>query len=64
MTTDPPPADARAATPSGSDAIEVLESRARAAAARRDATIAELRQVITDQEILVEFGIDLYRLEG
>ena len=34
------------------------------AAARRDASIAELRQVMEDDEILTEFGIDLSRLEG
>ena len=66
MTNDEPPqADDPAATTSGGwDAIEVLQGRARAAAARRDASIAELRQVMDDQEILAEFGIDLSRLEG
>ena len=53
-----------ATTSGGWDAIEVLQARARAAAARRDASIAELRQVMDDQEILAEFGIDLSRLEG
>ena len=42
----------------------MLQGRARAAAARRDASIAELRQVMDDQEVLAEFGIDLSRLEG
>ena len=67
MTNDQPPqADDPAATTSGGwDAIEVLQGPgARAAAARRDASIAELRQVMDDQEILAEFGIDLSRLEG
>ena len=42
----------------------MLQGRARDAAAQRDASIAELRQVMDDQEILAEFGIDLSRLEG
>jgi hypothetical protein len=46
------------------DAIEVLQARARAAAAQRDASVAELRQVIDDLGILSEFGIDLSRFEG
>ena len=65
MTSEPPQADDRAVTASGGwDAIEVLEGRASAAAAQRDASIAELRQVIGDREVLAEFGIDLSRLEG
>jgi hypothetical protein len=64
MTTDSPQADDRASTTNGSDAIEVLESRARAAAAQRDASIADLRRVMDDQGVLAEFGIDLSRLEG
>jgi len=65
MTSEPPQADDRAVTASGGwDAIEVLEGRSRAAAAQRDASITELRQVIDDQEIVAEFGIDLSRLEG
>lgn len=46
------------------DPTDVLQARARAAAARRDASVAALRQVMDDQETLAEFGIDLSRLEG
>jgi len=66
MTNDEPPQghDQDATTSGGWAAVEVLQGRARAAAARRDASIAELRQVMDDQEVLAEFGIDLSRLEG
>ena len=66
MTNDGPPQghDQDATTSADWDAVEVLQDRARAAAARRDASIAELRQVMDDQEILAEFGIDLSRLGG
>ena len=52
-------------TSGGSDwaALDILRSRARAAAERRDASIAELRQEIDDANVLDEFGIDLSRLE-
>jgi hypothetical protein len=45
------------------DPLEILQARAREAEERRDASIAELRQLIGDDEILDEFGIDLSRLE-
>ena len=66
MTNDPPsPPQDPSPTPSASwDAVEVLRVRALDAAARRDTSIAELRQVMGDQEVLAEFGIDLSRLEG
>ena len=66
MTTDEPPqADDQPVTASGGwDAIEALQGRSRAAAGQRDASIAELRQVMDDQEIVAEFGIDLSPLEG
>jgi hypothetical protein len=66
MTNDGPPQgnDPTATISGGWAAVEVLQGQARAAAARRDASIAELRQVMDDQEILAEFGIDLSRLEG
>lgn len=66
MTTNKPPGrdDQAATTSAGEDAIEVLQDQARAARARRDASIAELRQVMGDHDILAEFGIDLSRLEG
>ena len=65
MTNDEPPLghEPTATTSGGWDAVEVLQGRASDAAARRDASIAELRQVMEDQEILAEFGIDLSRLE-
>ena len=47
----------------GNDPLEVLWTRAREAEVRRDASIAELRQVMDDAEVLDEFGIDLSRLE-
>lgn len=65
MTTEPPQADdPTGTTGSDRDAIDVLQGQARAARARRDASITELRQVLDDQEVLAEFGIDLSRLEG
>ena len=44
------------------DPLEILQARAREAEERRDTSIAELRQVVGDGEILDEFGIDLSRL--
>ena len=66
MSNDEPPQGGDPVGTAGSDwdAIEVLQAGARAAAAQRDASIAELREVIDDQGILSEFGIDLSRLEG
>lgn len=65
MTNDEPPQGGNPVGTAGSDwdALDVLQARARAATAQRDASIAELRQVI-DPEVLAEFGIDLSRLEG
>jgi hypothetical protein len=45
------------------DPLEILQARAREAEERRDTSIAELRQLIGDDEILDEFGIDLSRQE-
>lgn len=66
MTKPQPPRgdDPAPTTSSGGDAVVVLRARALDAAARRDTSIAELRQVMDDQEVLAEFGIDLSRLEG
>jgi hypothetical protein len=66
MTNDEPPQGGNPVGTAGSDwdALDVLQARARAATAQRDASIAELRQVIDDPEVLAEFGIDLCRLEG
>lgn len=47
---------------SGWDALDILRSRERAAAERRDASVAELRQEIDDEAVLNDFGIDLSRL--
>jgi hypothetical protein len=44
------------------DPLETLQARAAEAEERRDGSIAELRQLIGDGEILDEFGIDLSRL--
>ena len=64
-TNEPPHGDDPAMTTNGDwDAIKVLHGRARDAAARRDASIAELRQLMQDGDVLAEFGIDLSRLEG
>jgi len=62
----PPPQtdDPTPTTSGGWDAVEVLRARALDAAAQRDASIAELRQVMEDKEVLAELGIDLSRLEG
>jgi hypothetical protein len=63
--TQPPLSDDPAAAASGGrDPLAVLRCRARAAEAERDASIADLRQVMDDHEVLAEFGIDLSRLEG
>lgn len=64
MTHEPGEGGNPAATSGGWEAIEVLQARAWDAAARRDASIAELRQAMDDEEVLAEFGIDLSRLEG
>ena len=45
------------------DPLEILRARAREAEERRDGSIAELRQVVGDDDVLDEFGIDLSRLE-
>ena len=48
---------------SESDALEVMRVRAAEAKARRDVSVAQLREVMDDQEVLEEFGIDLSRLD-
>jgi len=45
------------------DPLEILRAQAREAEERRDGSIAELRQVVGDDDVLDEFGIDLSRLE-
>lgn len=66
MTNHQPPTDddPAAAMSNDWDAVQVLQARATAAAARRDASIADLRGVMNDEEMLAQFGIDLTRLEG
>lgn len=45
------------------DAVEVLRRRAAEARRERDAAIRDLRDTMSDDEILEEFGIDLKALE-
>jgi hypothetical protein len=60
-----PPPSQEQSDPSGDDshAAEVLRGRAAEARRQRDATIAQLRQRMTDEEILNTFGIDLPEIE-
>ena len=61
----PPKGDDPAADPSHDwEAVQVLQVRAQASASRRDASIADLREVMNDDEVRAEFGIDLSGLEG
>lgn len=57
------PSPGNSTNSAGWDALEVLKVRAAEARARRDAGIADLREVMSDDEVLDEFGIDLSRLE-
>ena len=45
------------------DAVEVMRLRAAEARTQRDASIGELRESMTDEEALDEFGIDLREIE-
>lgn len=45
------------------DAAEVMPRRAEKARADRDASISQLRQSMTDDDVLAEFGIDLGEIE-
>jgi len=47
----------------GWDAAEVMRRRADLAREQRDRSIAELRESITDEEALEQFGIDLDEIE-
>jgi hypothetical protein len=60
-----PPPSQKQSDPYGgdSDAAEVLLGRAAATRRRRDAAIAQLRETMTDEEILDNFGIDLPEIE-
>ena len=46
-----------------SDAVKVLRGRAAETRAERDGAIAQLRETMTDEEILDTFGIDLPEIE-
>lgn len=45
------------------DAAEVMRRRAEKTRAERDGSIGELRQSMTDDDVLAEFGIDLGEIE-
>ena len=45
------------------DAVELMRRRAARARARRDASIAELRASVTDEDARDDFGIDLSEIE-
>jgi hypothetical protein len=47
----------------GWDAVEVMRRRADAARKERDASIAQLRAELGDDEVLDQFGIDLHGIE-
>lgn len=50
-------------TPSRWDADEVLRARAAHAKDQRDNSVVDLRDVMSDAEVLDVFGVDLSRLE-
>jgi hypothetical protein len=45
------------------DAVEVMRRRADASRKERDASIAQLRAELGDDEVLDQFGIDLHGIE-
>lgn len=45
------------------DAAEVMRRRAKEARADRDASISQLRESMSDDDVLAEFGIDLGEIE-
>jgi hypothetical protein len=60
----PPPSQEQSDPYGGdSDAAEVLRVRATATRRQRDAAIAQLRETMTDEETLDNFGIDLPEIE-
>ncbi len=67
--TDPPKAedietdDGEAAAAPVWDAVEVMRTRAAATREERDAAIAELRDAMSDQQVLDKFGINLHQIE-
>ena len=61
---EPSPADELASGSDGEwDAVEVLRGRAAESREERDKAIAQLRETMTDEEILDNFGIDLPEIE-
>lgn len=56
-----PPDDARVSR--AWEAAEVMRLRAEKARAERDESIAQLRDGMTDDDILADFGVDLDELE-
>ena len=61
---EPPPTQEPAGEPGGKwDAAEVLRGRAAESREERDEAIAQLRETMTDEEILDTFGIDLREIE-
>ena len=60
----PSPSEQQAGPSAGdSDAAEVLRGRAAETRAERDEAIAQLRETMTDEEVLETFGIDLPEIE-
>ena len=61
---EPPPPDEQSSGSDGEwDAVEVLRGRAAESREERDEAIAQLRETMTDEEILDAFGIDLPEIE-
>ena len=61
---EPPPTKEPAGEADGErDAAEVLRGRAAESRKERDEAIAQLRETMTDEEILDNFGIDLPEIE-
>ena len=61
---EPPPTQKLAGEADGGwDAVEVLRGRAAESREERDEAIAQLRETMTDEEILDTFGIDLPEIE-
>jgi hypothetical protein len=61
---EPSPADEQAnGGDSEWDAVEVLRGRAAESREERDKAIAQLRETMTDEEILDNFGIDLPEID-
>jgi hypothetical protein len=46
------------------NAVSITQQRAELSRAGRDAAIEDLRQQMSEQQILTQFGIDLGQIEG